>query len=120
LRVRPPEHFAQAFELAPEVLVLLVPGGRAQARDIEQAEATIARGLRLDRSLVLVISADADAAERLDVVVRATQRQYLFITIDELHGVGDPQQWLRRFLREQLASADLFAPGPPVVGWDFF
>lgn len=120
LRVRPPEHLAQAFELAPEVLVLLAPGSRAQARDLEQAEAALVKGLRLDRSLVLMISADPDAQKRLEQVVRATQRQYIFITTDELHEVGDPQRWLRQLFRNQLASADLFAPGPPVVGWDFF
>lgn len=120
LQARPAAHIAQAFELAPEVLVLLAPGNEMLARDIEQAEVALAKGLRLDRGLVVVIAADRKARERLQHVVSATHRQYVFVTVDEIRAVMDPQQWFRRFLREQLGAADLFASGRPVVGWDFF
>ncbi len=120
LHARPAQHLIRAFELAPEILVLLAPAREMQVRDIEQAEAALAKGLRLDRSLVLVVTVDSGAGLRLERVVRATHRQYLFVTMEELGAVADPQLWLRRFLREQLATADLFASGRPVVGWDFF
>lgn len=120
LQVRPAVHITQAFELAPEVLVLLAPGNEMLARDIEQAEVALAKGRRLDRSLVVVVTADRAARGRLQHVVSATHRQYVFVTVDEIHAVADPQQWFRRFLREQLGAADLFASGRPVVGWDFF
>jgi hypothetical protein len=120
LQVRPAEHITQAFELSTEVLVLFAPGSEMLARDIEQAEAAIVKGLRLDRSVVVVVTGDRSAPVRLKHVVSATHRQYVFVTIDEIRSVVDPQQWFRRFLREQLGAADLFASGPPVVGWDFF
>jgi uncharacterized protein YktA (UPF0223 family) len=119
IQTKPAEHLRQAFELAPEVLVLLIPGDEAQARDIEKAERALSDNLRLDTGVVLVFVNDPAAPDRLAHAGRRTGRQYLFIELEQALAARDPQTWLRDELRRQLGLADLFAPGPPVVGWDF-
>jgi hypothetical protein len=119
IQTKPAEHLRQAFELAPEVLALLIPGDEAQARDIEKAERALVDDLRLDTGVVLVFANDSLAADRLSMVARRTGRQYLFIQLEQALGVDDPQNWLRTELRKQFGLGDLFAPGPPIIGWDF-
>jgi len=118
--VRPSADVVQAFALAPELLVLLMPARRARALDIEIAERALSRGPRIDRSLVVAFTRDANASQALARVVRGTRREYVFVEIERARAVQEPQPWMRALLRTQLVASDLFAPGPPVVGWDFF
>src|SRR5690606_31941696 len=84
------------------------------------AEARLENDFRLDAGLVLVIVQDAAAARRLAGPVSRTGRIYVFVEFRALDEAADPVRWLRAKLREQLGAADLFAPGPPVIGCDFF
>jgi len=120
IQTKPADHLAESFGLAPELLVLLIPGPEAQARDIERAEEAIAGSLRLDAEVVLVLVNDRAADSRLAQAIHRTGRQYLFVGLGQIREVRDPRTWLRTEMRRQLGSADLFAPGRPVVGWDFF
>lgn len=117
--VEPANHIRQRFDLAPEILVLIIPADTAQARDIYKAEKALLRDYRLDRSVVFVLTRQERAASNLDGCWRSTGRAYVFSTFAQIETVSDPQQWLTRSLLSQLGSADLFAPGPPVFGWDF-
>ncbi|UQA62840.1 ATP-binding protein [Polyangium aurulentum] len=115
----PGKHVRERFDLAPELLVVLVPAREVQARDVDKAEQAIRRDYRLDRGVVLVVARDREAAERMSHAARATGRVYIFLSFAEVANVSDPQQWLRQILLEHLGSSDLFATGAPVFGWDF-
>ena len=119
LYCEPALHLRERFDLAPELLVLLVPGHTTQARDLERCERQLLRDLRLDRGLILALTRDPRAGLHLEQAARATGRCYVFVTFEALGETPDPQRWLRDTLLEHLGSADLFAPGPPVFGWDF-
>lgn len=119
LYYKPAEHLRQRFALDPEILVVLLPGREAQARDIETAEDVLRRDLRLDRGVVLVIARDGWVKSRLGQLVQHTGRIYVLLTFSEVESAGDPQRWLRSVLIDRLGSSDLFAPGAPVSGWDF-
>ena len=97
-----------------------MPAPQAQARDIEAAERELAQSLRLDRGVVLLLTHDGEAHRRLQVCVRQTSRLYEPILIGSFSNVHDPQMWFRELLAKSLGSADLFAAGRPVLGWDFF
>ncbi len=115
----PDKPLRQRFDLAPELLVVLMPSHTAQARDITRAEQALLRDHRLDRGLVVVIARDDNAASTLEHPARSTGRVYAFRSYDALFNVRDPQTWLRRLLRKELGASDLFANAAPVFGWDF-
>lgn len=115
----PSKALRERFDLAPELLVFLSPAPTLQARDIERCERQLLRDLRLDRGLVVVLTRDPEADERLDQAIRATGRSYVFLGLETVDQAKDPQRWLRERLLESLGSADLFATGSPVFGWDF-
>lgn len=115
----PESHLRERFDLAPELLVLLISSRQAQARDIQQAERALLRDYRLDRGLVLVIAQDQGVHVRLEQAARQTGRTYVLLSLAEVEKVADPQQWLRGLLLESLGSSNLFAAGRPVFGWDF-
>lgn len=119
LYCEPEDHIRERFDLAPELLVLLVPSHTAQARDIEKAEQALLRDYRLDRGLVLVAARDDQAAVNLEQSARHTGRTYVFLSFARILDASDPQEWMRRVLLEQLGSSDLFAASAPVFGWDF-
>lgn len=119
LYYKPTEHLRQRFALDPELLVVLIPGREAQARDIERAEKALHQNLRLDRGLVLAIARDQGVRDRLAQLPQHTGRIYVLLTFSEVEAAEDPQRWLRGVLLDSLGSSDLFAPGPPVSGWDF-
>ncbi len=119
--VKPAEYMREAFELAPELLVVVLPAQEAFAKDIQQAEALLSgKNLRLDAGLVLAFVRDESAADRLAAPVARTGRNYVFIDAQIMDEAVDPRKWLRTKLREQLGAADLFEPSKPVTGWDFF
>lgn len=120
IQVKPEEHLRQSFELAPEVLVVLLPATEAWARDVEAAERELGRGLRLDPGLVLVMTVDPKARERLSAAALRTGRKYLFVNALDFIDAHESRPWLMTHLRNELGAADLFASGPPVTGWDFF
>jgi hypothetical protein len=109
----------ERFDLAPELLVVIIPAREAQVRDIQAAEQFLLRDYRLDRGLVLVVAQDEHARAKLEQQARETRRMYIFESFANITVAGDPQAWLRRVLFQHLGSSDLFAPGPPVYGWDF-
>ncbi|MEM9492995.1 MAG: ATP-binding protein, partial [Myxococcota bacterium] len=119
LYCEPNSALREGFDLASELLVVLIPSHKAQARDIHRAERAILRDFRLDRGLVLVLARDGGAAKTLSQPARQTGRTYIFRSFADLLSVTAPQAWLRTVLRDEMGSGDLFAPGPPVFGWDF-
>lgn len=119
LYCEPETSLRERFDLAPELLVVLSPDSEAQARDIEAAEERLLRDYRLDRGVVLVIARDTAARNKLAQQARETRRTYIFFSFAACEQVKDAQRWLRHELLTHLGSSDLFAPGPPVYGWDF-
>ena len=119
LYCEPEKPLRERFDLAPELLVTLIPAREAQARDIEAAEERLLRDYRLDRGVVLVIARDQAAESKLAHQARETRRTHIFFSFADCEQVQDPQHWLRREFLTHLGSSDLFAPGPPVYGWDF-
>jgi hypothetical protein len=119
LYCEPDQPLRERFDLAPELLVVLIPSREAQARDIDAAEERLLRDYRLDRGVVLVIARDEAAKSKLAQQALETRRTHVFFTFAECDAVRDPQRWLRRELLTRLGASDLFAPGPPVYGWDF-
>jgi hypothetical protein len=120
LDCEPGQALRERFDLAPELLVVLIPARTAQARDIDAAEERLLRDHRLDRGVVLVITRDESARGALAQQARETQRIHLFFSFAECGNVRDPQRWLRDELLTHLGSSDLFAAGSPVYSWDFF
>lgn len=120
IQVKPEEHLRQSFELAPEVLAVLLPATEVWARDVEATERELGRGLRLDPGLVLVMAIDPKARERLSAAALRTGRKYLFVNALDFIEAHESRPWLMTHLRSELGAADLFASGPPVTGWDFF
>jgi hypothetical protein len=119
LYCEPEQSLRERFDLAPELLVVLIPSREAQARDIDASEERLLRDYRLDRGVVLVIARDEAAESKLAQQARETRRTHVFFSFAECEEVQDPQRWLRGELLSHLGSSDLFAPGPPVYGWDF-
>jgi hypothetical protein len=119
LYCEPETSLRERFDLAPELLVVLIPAREAQARDIEAAEERLLRDYCLDRGVVLVIARDTAARNKLAQQARETRRTHIFFSFADCEQVKDAQRWLRSELLTHLGSSDLFAPGAPVYGWDF-
>jgi len=115
----PNRALAESFDLAPELLLVLTPWAEAQARDVSAAEEALTRDYRLDKGIVLVVARDGEAERRLSQSVRHTGRLYIFLPFEQVLAAQDTRIWLRQILRDRLGSADLFAAGRPVFGWDF-
>jgi hypothetical protein len=120
LYCEPEKSLRERFDLAPELLVVVIPARTAQARDIDAAEERLLRDHRLDRGVVLVITRDEAAKGALAQQARETQRTHIFFSFAECSQVRDPQLWLRDGFLTHLGSSDLFAAGAPVYSWDFF
>lgn len=115
-----PDHALRArFELAPEVLAIVSPHARVQARELDIAESELAVTHRLDRGLVFFFSNDPDAESELRATLQE-ERRYLFLSMCEFLAAADPVGWLREHLSERLGSMRPFAPGSPVVDAQFF
>lgn len=119
LYLQPSDMFRRRFELAPEVLACVSPFETAQAREVDEVEAELARTHRLDRGIVLVLSMDARAARELEAVL-PEERCYLFATFDDLLDAPDPQHWTAELLVNGLGMMRPFAPGAPVADAQFF
>jgi hypothetical protein len=119
LYLEPDEALRARFELAPEVLAVVSPYEKVQARQLDDVSVALASTHRLDRGLVLFFSNDAEARRELSAVL-SEERRYLFASIDTLLGASDPQRWFREQLIEQLGSMRPFAPGSPVIDAQFF
>lgn len=111
VRVSPPRALQEGFGLAPEVLVVAVPG-EVLARDIHEANNEVIRsGLRLDGNLMVVADRDGRTlAERLDRIGGHGQRI--------AWARGADQEWpsLTEVLRARLPAFDAFEERDAVRG----
>jgi len=115
----PSKALHQAFDLAPEVLVLCAPWEIAQVNDIKRLEETFRRELRVDQGFALVIVQDTSAQARLGATIPEARR-YIFVTRDRLQTEPDPQALLREMLRNELGGRRLFDNRRPATGPQFF
>jgi len=111
VRVSPPRSLQEGFGLAPEVLVVVVPG-EVQARDIHEANAEVIKsGLRLDGNLMIVAESNTRTlADRLDRIGGHGQRI--------AWGRGQNGAWppLTEVLRARLPGFDVFEERDAVRG----
>lgn len=120
LYLTPPNYIRELFGFRPEVLALIAPGQKVQARDIQFAEQSIPRDLRLDRSIVWLFARDEDARIAVPPMVEGVGREYIISTRCDLSEISDVERWVRARLEQHFERGRIFEWGRPVREWQFF
>lgn len=110
LRAKPPQALQEGFGLAPEILLIVVPG-EIQARDLQRAANEVVRsGLRLDSNLVVATDTYLNLEDRLHRIPGRDQR-VAWVWDDD--GTWPP---LSEVLRRRLPTYNVFEEHDPVRG----